>query len=248
MLHHVEVEYGQTVCRNTIRALLRKAGLSWKKCKKLLGKANPEKRASFIKQLAMMYEATYQEDAILIYIDEVHLHQDMDIGYSWSKKGYPDWIVSQSPGLSAKLNWYGAYDFTHGQCFIWENGRCNGDNTVEFLEALAAWQNAEGKTVYIIMDGAPWHRAHIVYAQAAQLGLELIRLPAYSPDLNPIEGLWKWMREEVTQRYCHATLAALKQSCTEFIERINKDADNVIKRLWPKFDLDPTQEKLLFSN
>lgn len=247
LIQLVEAQSGKRVCRNTIRAVLRRAGLSWKKCKKLLGKANAEKRADFVVQLASMFDATCQEDAIIVYIDEVHLHQDVDIGYSWSTKGQADWVVSQSPGLSAKLNWYGAYDFTHGRCFIWENGACNSANTVEFLQALTTWLNPQGKQVYIIMDGASWHRALVVYEEARKLGLELVRLPAYSPDLNPIEGLWKWMREEITQRYCHQTLAELKQACIDFIDRINMNANLVIKRLWPKFDLDPDYEKLLVS-
>ena len=78
--------------------------------------------------------------------------------------------------------------------------------------------------------------------------LELMFLPAYSPDLNPIEGLWKWMREEVTQQHCHSSIAALSQACHAFIERINLEPNLLIKRLWPRFDLDPDFEKLLVSN
>ena len=228
--------------------MLQQAGLSWKKCKKLLAKANPEQRAAYAAQLEDLFVAMCADKARLIYIDEVHLHQDMDLGYSWSTKGQADWVPSQSPGLSAKLNWYGAYDFTQGQCFLWQNGRCNSDNTVAFLQALSEWLGESKQTVYIIMDGAPWHRSHLVATTADELGVELIRLPAYSPDLNPIEGLWKWMREEVTQRYCHPSLSALADACRAFIERINLDPNRLIQRLWPKFDLDPDYEKLLVSN
>jgi hypothetical protein len=43
------------------------------------------------------------------------------------------------------------------------------------------------------------HRAKSVQATAAALGFTLVPLPGYSPDLNPIEGLWKWMRDQVTK-------------------------------------------------
>ncbi|MCB0127218.1 MAG: transposase [Caldilineaceae bacterium] len=56
-----------------------------------------------------------------------------------------------------------------------------------------------------IWDGGPCHRAKIVQAAAAELGFTLIALPGYSPDLNPIEGLWKWMREDVTHHHCYST-------------------------------------------
>ena len=69
-----------------------------------------------------------------------------------------------------------------------------------------------------------------------------------SPDLNPIERLWDWMREEVTRGFCHASVAELVAACQAFIERINRDPMTLIDRLWPKFELDPEfEEKLRVS-
>ena len=42
----------------------------------------------------------------------------------------------------------------------------------------------------VIWDNAPCHTAKVVKAKAAELGIELVYLPGYSPDLNPIERLW----------------------------------------------------------
>jgi transposase len=238
----------QSVSKNTVRSLLRQSGFSWKKCKKLLAKAKPEQRRQFVEQLSEMFIQMCDGRAILVYIDEAHFYQDLDLGYSWSRKGVPQWIKSSSPGLSAKINYYGAYDFTRGQCFLWQNGQFHSDNTIAFFQELANWLDVKGQTVYIIMDGAPWHRSQKVAEAATELGFTLIRLPAYSPDLNPIEGLWKWMREEVTQLYCHPTLQALAEACDKFINRINLEPNLLLKRLWPKFDLDPEFENLLVSS
>lgn len=229
--------------------MLNLAGFSWKKCKKLLAKAKSAERQKYIVQLSQMFVEMCDDQAIIIYIDEAHFHQDLDLGYSWSKKGVPQWVKSISPGRSAKVNYYGAYDFTRGQCFLWRCDNFCGENTVTFLQELAAWLgDTEQKTVYVIMDGAPWHRSHLAREAANTLGFTLIRLPAYSPDLNPIEGLWKWLREDVTQLSCHLTVRALAEACTTFIHRINLEPDLLIKRLWPKFDLDPDFEKLLVSS
>lgn len=67
----------------------------------------------------------------------------------------------------------------------------------------SAWAGKTDQRVVVIWDGAPWHRAKLLHEKAQSLNIELIQLPGYSPDLNPIEGLWKWMREEVTQHVCH---------------------------------------------
>ena len=77
--------------------------------------------------------------------------------------------------------------------------------------------------------------------------MELIELPSYSPDLNPMEALWKWMREEVTQHHCYQSLKTLFTACWQFIDAINNDPLAVVDRLWPRFELDPDMEKLRFS-
>ena len=239
---------GRPVSRNTLRTILKQAGLSWKKCKKLLSKANAARRAEFVAQFERLYEQMCQGEVRLIYIDESHFHQDLDLGYSWGRVGQPLWRESHSPPLSARLNWYGAYDFSRGRCLIEHYGKCNGEHTLKFLDRLADWLDPDDRQTIIIWDGASYHRAKIVQARAAQLGFTLLPLPGYSPDLNPIEGLWKWMRQEVTQHFCHASLSDLFDDCLAFVDQINLDPVRVITRLWPKFELDPVYEKLLVSS
>ncbi len=72
-------------------------------------------------------------------------------------------------------------------------------------------------------------------------------MPITSPDLNPIEGLWKWMREDVTQLQCYEKLRELFDACKAFVARINESPREIIGRLWPRFELDPEVEKLRVS-
>lgn len=243
----VESTLGRKVSRTTLRSILKTGRLRWKKCKKLLSKADPEKRATFVEQFQLLFERMCRDEICIVFVDESHFHQDLDLGHTWAPVGKPVWRASTSPPLSARINWYGAYDFCEGRAFIWHEGKCNSEHTGQFLQRLMAWLNLTDRQLVIIWDGAPWHRSQAVHIQAQRLGIELIQLPAYSPDLNPIEGLWKWMREEVTQHFCHQSLQDLFQDCNTFIERVNLDPDAMISRLWPKFDLDPDYEKLLVS-
>jgi transposase len=239
---------GKPVSRNTLRTILKAAGLSWKKCKKLLAKADATKRAEFVQHFQTLYERLCAGSIRLVFIDEAHVHQDLDLGYTWAPANRPAWRKSTSPSLAARLNWYGAFDFSSGRCFLWQQGKCNGEQTALFLEQLSAWLGEEERPVILIWDGAPWHRSQQVQDKAHQLGLHLLPLPGYSPDLNPVERLWQWLREDVTQLFCHPSLHALLLACTAFLERINLDPELILKRLWPKFDLDPDYEKLLVSN
>jgi transposase len=180
----VKSRLGRQVSRTTLRRILKAARLSWKKCKKLLKKANPEKRSAFIEQLQGLSERMCRDEVCIVYVDESHFHQDLDLGHTWAPVGQAVWRESISPPLSARINWYGAYDFSQGQALIWQEGKCNSEHTVQFLQGLAAWPHLANRQLVIIWDGAPWHRSQVVRTQAQQLGIELIQLPGYSPDLN----------------------------------------------------------------
>jgi transposase len=81
----VESNQKITTCRNTIRKLLHKCKLSWKKCKKLLAKRDPLKRSKYMILLQELYEQVKDRKILLVYVDELHFHRDMDLDYSWWK-------------------------------------------------------------------------------------------------------------------------------------------------------------------
>jgi transposase len=69
------------------------------------------------------------------------------------------------------------------------------------------------REVVLVIDNAPWHRGKpIDEALAANPHLRFKRLPAYSPQLNPIERFWKKLRRRATHNRLFDTLADLKTS------------------------------------
>ena len=63
----------------------------------------------------------------------------------------------------------------------------------------------------------------------------------------PVEALWRWLREDVTDHHCHASAADLTRRVTDFEARLNQDPFVIADRLWVKDHLDPEEEKLRFS-
>jgi hypothetical protein len=74
--------FGRHAGRNSIRRVLRRTPLTWKKVKKLLGKAKPETRAAHVEQLRKLFAGVCDGEVILVYVDEVHIHRDLDLGYT----------------------------------------------------------------------------------------------------------------------------------------------------------------------
>ena len=115
LVHWARERFGLVCCRETIRAALHRLKLSWKKAKKLLGRACPERRQAFIERVRDLIAGAQREQHLLVYVDEAHIHQDADLGYGWAERGQRLWVASRSPGLSAKLSFYGLYLYNEGQ-------------------------------------------------------------------------------------------------------------------------------------
>ena len=206
----------------------------------------PERRDVFIEQMRPLLDGAQRDRHRLVYLDEAHIHQDVDLGHGWGVRGQRFHVASSSPGLSAKVSFYGLYLHNEGQVRLWPYPRANSEHTIDVLRRLRA-EMPDG-TLIVIWDGAPYHRAKAVWAAAASLDITLAPLPGYSPDLMPVEALWRWLREDVTYHHCHASAEDLTRRAADFEARINQDPCALADRLWVKDRLDPDEEKLRFSN
>jgi transposase len=242
LMHWVEERFGRRFCRETVRAALHRLKLSWKKAKKLLGRADPAQRQAFLDELEALLDGAARDEHLLVYIDEAHIHQDADLGYGWSARGERAWVCSSSPGLSAKRTFYGLYLYNEGEVRVWPYPRGNGEHTIDVLGRLRA--EFPERPLIVLWDGVSYHRASAVNQAAADLDIECRRLPGYSPDFMPVEALWRWLREDVTYQNCHASLDGLETSVADFQDTINQDPIALADRLALKMQLDPDVEKL----
>ena len=94
-----------------------------------------------------------------------------------------------------------------GELIVTKPDRFNYATVIEsFRVLLQNYQLKEGQQIYLILDNAPWHKKAVRLVQTEALPeyqdirdkMTLIFLPPYSPDLNPIELLWRVTRREVT--------------------------------------------------
>lgn len=240
----VQTQFARRCCRETIRTVLHRLDLSWQKAKKLLGRANADRRAAFVNQLHPLLDDAQCDRHHLVYLDEAHVHQDVDLGYGWGVRGKRFYVASCSPALADKISFYGLYLYNEAQVRIWPYPRASGEHTIDVLRRLRA-EMPKGRLI-VIWDGASYHRAKSVWSAAASLDIHLVPLPGYSPDFMPVEALWRWLREDLTYHHCHASTEDLAHRVAAFEATINQHPYAVADRLWVKHQLDPEEEKLRF--
>lgn len=124
----------------------------------------------------------------------------------WCPKGFrPPWVVED------RYEWlwlYAAVEPTTGASFCLYLPRLDGDCFAVFLSELArAYPNEE---LVLVVDGAPGHRStQVTWPE----GIEPLRLPPYSPELNPAERLFAEVRRDLANRI-YETVEAIMDALT----------------------------------
>ncbi len=229
MRQFVGERFGLALGRSSCLNYLHRLGFVLKRPKKRLLKANPERRAVFVREYALL-RATAAAGAKIFFADEAHFYADVDPRGKWVLKGEPALVGSPSPRYGEKASYYSAVCLETGEVEAMElDGNSCAETSVAFLRQLRA--NHSGPLI-VIWDNGPAHGGDAIRAYLAtpDLCMRLVRLPAYSPDFNPDEAIWGWIREEVTANTCFGTKAKVQQHVGQFFRDINQRTDEVKRR------------------
>jgi len=176
----------------SIGRLLKQLGLS---CQRPLFRAieqDPERvRQWRQKEYPAIRQQARREGAEIYFGDEAGVRSDGHAATTWGIKGQTP--VVRSTGQRSSLNMISAVSARGQLRFMVVKGSVNGAAFVEFLKRLM--HNA-GRPVFLILDGGSFHRSRPVRDYVASLDgrLRLFFLPPYSPELNPDEQVWNYVK------------------------------------------------------
>jgi len=122
-------------------------------------------------------------------------------------------VLVRAPSGRQRFNVLGAlHAVTHQLITVTNDRYINATSVCELLEKIAALGLSTPMTV--VMDNARYQRCRLVVEKATALGIELLFLPTYSPNLNLIERLWKFVRKECLYSTYYEHFDAFKQAIT----------------------------------
>jgi hypothetical protein len=126
-------------------------------------------------------------DADVFFFDEGRFGLKPVIGRYWARKGFRP-IVRMQTGY-ANFYVYSAVCPTTGENISLFLPWVNTAMMNTFLEYLA--ESLKGRFCFLVLDCAGWHKAKDLQIPS---NIKLIFLPPYSPELNPVERLWQWLK------------------------------------------------------
>ena len=163
---------------------------------------------------------------VLLFMDASHFVLGCDyLGYIYSRVRR---FVRTFSGRK-RYNVLGAVDYvTKHILTVTNDSYITASEVCEMLRKVAS--EYPGKTIHIILDNARYQKCAIVQALAKELGIILQYIPPYSPNLNLIERVWKFVKAELRAKY-YDDFSAFQTKIDSIIESTSKGNLAKIKRL-----------------
>ena len=214
IIAYVTENFGKTFTVPGIHNWLHQHGFSYKKSKGTPHKFDPEKQVEFIKKYKALKSETEKSEEEILFMDAVHPTQATKLACGWIKKG-TDKII-ETTGSRTRINIIGALALNNIAKTITEQYETiNSANVVDFMNKIRQ-HYPFSTTLNLIMDGAAYHRSAEVKAAAKRLNINIHYLPPYSPNLNPIERLWKVMNEYARNNVYFPTAKDFRAGISKF--------------------------------
>jgi transposase len=133
----------------------------------------------------------------------------------------------------------GALDYVSKQMITVANTTyINAVVVCELLQAIA--EKYPGRLITLVMDNARYQRCQLVQQTAKALGIELLFLPSYSPNLNLIERVWKFVKAECLSGKHYEDFEQFQQGINNCVNNLSsaykENMDSLITRNFQLFE------------
>ena len=168
------------------------------KCGSLPAKADPEKQRAFYYDILKPLIDRAKEGAVtLLFMDASHFVMGCDfLGYIY---GITRRFIKTYSGRK-RYNVLGALNFVSKKVStVTNDAYITASEVCDLLKKIAV--EYAGKPIYIVLDNARYQKCALETELAIQLGIHLVFIPPYSPNLNLIERLWKHVKNKLRTKY-----------------------------------------------
>jgi transposase len=224
IIPYVKARFGIEYTVHGMRNWLQRHGFSYKKPAIVPGKANEQQQKEWIAEYEKLRSELPSNETIC-FIDGVHPTHNVQPAYGSIKRGFRKEIPANS-GRS-RLNLSGAVDVICYKIVFQEDKTLNADSTISFFQKIQeAYPDKE--KIHVFCDNARYYKNKQVIEYLEHSKIKLHFLPPYSPNLNPIERLWKWMKERTIYNMYYSGFEEFKSAIFGFLSHVSSAASESV--------------------
>jgi transposase len=223
---HTGIQRGLTQVRHFLKDGL---GLRWRKTgaipvppKETVAEHARTQAAFLGEKLEPRLEEARRGRRRVYFVDAAHFVFAPFLGFLWCAAR----LFVRAPSGRKRYNVLGALDaVTHQLIRVTNHDYINAESVCALLRAVA--QAGIGLPITLVLDNARYQKCALVQALADSLGIELLYLPGYSPNLNLIERLWRFLRKETldsTYYEDYAGFTAAIDRCLDDLPTVHEGA------------------------
>ena len=214
IIFYVSKEFGVIYKVGGMTRLLHKLGFSYKKPKGVPGKAKTEEQEAFVKEYNRV-----KKKGLVYFADSTHPMLNPVLSAGWIRKGQEFDIKTNSGRQRVNIN--GAIELNTLNVVSRSCKKVNGRSMCDLLRAIRL-RHPKARRICLILDNAPYNKSNRVRDFALELRIKILYLPPYSPNLNPIERLWKFMKKRVMANRYYPDIETFQRELMLFLRGIRK--------------------------
>jgi len=208
-----------TLSQDTVRRWLKEKGWRWKRCRRSLKEKRDE--TAFLEGkriLTAFHEHEAAGDLDVFYLDESGFSSRSCVPYAWQPKGE---TLRLPANVSGRTNVIGFLNRNNEAYFHTVDGSVTHKEIMEAMNVSVRLRSPEKLTI-VVMDNASVHRKAVEEASGEWLGFRVWTwfLPTYSPELNPIEILWKKIKYEWLPWAAYHCFETMRSALGEIFENL----------------------------
>jgi transposase len=165
---------------------------------------------------------------VLLFEDEFSLSNTATLNYGWSAKGKQPIVDCKQRGRERNTT-FGSYNYMTGQMTISFSTKGNAKTFKRHLKKVLQVYKNKSKIIIVVDNVRYHHSKYIKNWLSKNQKIELVYLSPYSPELNPIERAWWYMRKKITHNRYVKTLQERKKAFWQMFSHFQKPNEKLKK-------------------
>lgn len=235
---YIKQTFGVEYTPQGVVDLLNRLGFTYKKTSEVPCEVDASKQENFVKELSGIL-STMEAGSVIYYADGVHPTHNSRSAYAWIEKG--ERLEQQTVSGRDRVNINGllnAHDVTD---VIAHDCDCINAQSTKELYQEALERHPHAAAIYIISDNARYYHNKELREWTEGTRIKQIFLPPYSPNLNLIERLWKFLRKKVINTGFYRTKEMFRKAIKDFFTNIGRYKEELESLLTLNFRLANSQ-------